>query len=772
MVAALIGVLKAGAAYLPLDPQFPKPRLQLIIEDAKPRVLLTQRSLLEKLPPSDAVTIFCDDIFVSEDCGLAAAKASPDDLAYVLYTSGSTGAPKGVEVPHGAVVNLLASMQREPGFAASDRLLAVTTLSFDIAALEIFLPLVSGGQLILATSDVAADPARLSNLIQRSGCTVMQATPATWRALVDAGWSGRKGLKILCGGEALPRELADRLLTRAGSLWNVYGPTETTIWSTLHKVEAGEGPVAIGKPIANTRTFILDRSGNAVPIGVSGELFIGGKGVARGYRNRKQITASRFVDSPLAGGERLYRTGDFARYRVDGTIECLGRGDNQVKVRGYRIELEEIEASLIKHDNVAAAAVKAWPDASGEKSLAGYIVARRAPAPAASELRQFLQQSLPDYMVPSRYLALPGLPLTPNLKIDRNALPEPSGIAPARDFREPGNDIERKLAAIWQDLLGIQKVGAEDNFFDLGGHSLLVAKLTRRIEIEFGRSLPMAAVFYAPQLDRLAARLAEAGGLPRIVPVQSAGTRTPLFWMGGGADTRPLVDALGPDQPFFDVLLEFPDRCDDALRFEDLARDVVRALRAQQPSGPVSLGGYCSRGTLAYEVASQLRAQGRRVDLVIMLDSTNPVHFRQQQKGLMHRVSIFSYHAGEFRHLRGRALRRHCAMLVGNAMRRIGLRNGHPVLTAAERVIEASAMNYTPPAYDGDVALFQAARRPAVVNHRTGWQGLIRGEFVGADIPGNHEDFIQPPNVARLAAAIEASVTRARLDTAGQQIAV
>jgi amino acid adenylation domain-containing protein len=775
MVASLLGVLKAGAAYLPLDPQFPKRRLQLIMDDANPRVVLTQRSLMESLPPSDAATIICDDIFLDHESDAEASQeVSTEDLAYVLYTSGSTGKPKGVEVPHGALVNLLASMQREPGFAANDRMLAVTTLSFDIAALEIFLPLVTGGQLVIATSDVAADPARLADLIHNSGCTVMQATPATWRALVDAGWSGQKRLKILCGGESLPRELADRLLTRGSSLWNLYGPTETTIWSTVHKVEAGEGPVPIGKPIANTKTFIVDEAGNAVPIGVTGELLIGSPGVARGYRNQAQLTASRFVTSPLAPGERLYRTGDFARCRADGTIECLGRLDNQVKVRGFRIEVEEIEAALTKHADVAATAVKAWPDASGERSLTAYIVARHAPMPSAAELRKFLKHSLPDYMVPSRFVALPGLPLTPNLKIDRNALSEPKDAMPARDFQEPRDNVERKLAGIWREILGVQKVGAQDNFFDLGGHSLLVAKLTRRIEIEFGRSLPMAAVFYTPQLDQLAARLNEVGRL-RVIPVQPGGTRTPLFWMGGGADIRPLVDALGPDQPFFDMLLEFPERYDEIPRFEDLARAVVRTLRAQQPSGPVSLGGYCSRGTLAYEVASQLRAQGQRVDRVIMLDSTNPVHFRRQlkqHKSLPHRASILTYHAAELLRLRGRSRRRHWAMLVRAAIQRLGLRSGQSLLTAAERVIEASAMNYTPPAYDGDVALFQAARRPAVVDHRAGWRELVRGEFRGAAIPGNHEDFIQPPNVAHLATLIETGAMPARQAAAGQQMAM
>ena len=309
---------------------------------------------------------------------VAPTHMSGEDLAYVIYTSGSTGKPKGVEIPHRAAVNLLSSMKQKPGCGATDALLAVTTLSFDIAALELFMPLLSGGRVIIATKDDVSDPARLARLIERSGCTIMQATPATWRALIEAGWAGKKGLKILCGGESLPRELADRLLDRAGEVWNMYGPTETTVWSTIHKVARGGRSVPIGRPIANTQIYILDARGNPVPVGVTGELCIGGAGVARGYRNRDDLTRERFVTVAAAPGERIYRTGDLARYRADGTIECLGRNDHQVKIRGFRIELEEIEAALAKYPALASAALKAWPDPSGELGLCAYMVGREA----------------------------------------------------------------------------------------------------------------------------------------------------------------------------------------------------------------------------------------------------------------------------------------------------------------------------------------------------------------------------------------------------------
>src|SRR6185312_1053925 len=356
MVAGLLGILAAGGAYLPLDPAFPATRLQMILEDAKPAAILTTRDIAPRLPASEA------RILLAEDCRgepMEPHDSPPDRLAYVLYTSGSTGRPKGVEITHRALVNLLVSMQRQPGFGPQDSLLAVTTISFDIAGLELYLPLVSGGTLILASKETATDPLLLAEAITRSGCRMMQATPAHWRALVEAGWPGAAQLTMLCGGEALPRELADRLLGGGADLWNVYGPTETTIWSTAERVQSG-APISIGKPIANTTIYILDDRGQPVPAGVPGHLYIGGMGLARGYRNREDLTRERFLILPTIPGERLYRTGDIARWRGDGRIEWLGRSDNQVKIRGFRIELEEIEAALLQHDRVAGAAVRTW----------------------------------------------------------------------------------------------------------------------------------------------------------------------------------------------------------------------------------------------------------------------------------------------------------------------------------------------------------------------------------------------------------------------------
>ncbi|MBS93715.1 MAG: non-ribosomal peptide synthetase [Chromatiales bacterium] len=399
MVVALLGILKAGGTYVPLDPSFPPDRIRFMMDDAELGALVTQTSLLDELGQKPATVVCMDSAAATlstQPTGNPAATGTPEDLAYVIYTSGSTGLPKGVLLPHQAVVNFLVTMADKPGLTASDTLVAVTTLSFDIAVLELFLPLLNGARLVIADRDVAGDGQRLAELIASSDATIMQATPATWQMLLAADWQGRPGLKLLCGGEALPRELADRLLATGSELWNMYGPTETTIWSSLSRVEA-TGPITIGRPIANTQMHIVDDKLRPVPVGVPGELCIGGDGVARGYFKRPELTAERFVENPFnPTGNPLYKTGDLARYRSDGEIECLGRNDNQVKVRGYRIELGEIETVLARHPAVTQAVVAAREDREGDKRLVGYLIAD-ASAISSDELDKWKRDQLDQW---------------------------------------------------------------------------------------------------------------------------------------------------------------------------------------------------------------------------------------------------------------------------------------------------------------------------------------------------------------------------------------
>ena len=441
--------------------------------------------------------------------GLAHASATrpgPDNLAYVLYTSGSTGKPKGVEIPHAAIVNFLLSMQRAPGFTAADTILAVTTLSFDIAGLELFLPLVSGGRVVIAGRDDTLDPARLMERMRESACTVMQATPALWRALVAAGWSGSASLKVLCGGEALPPDLARALLPRCGELWNMYGPTETTVWSTIHRVTSADGPVSIGRPIANTQVFVLDANRQPTPLGVAGELYIGGDGLARGYRRRDDLTRERFVQSPFTPEARLYRTGDLARWLPEGLLEWLGRIDHQVKVRGFRIEPGEIEAAIKRHPAVGEVVVVAREDAGGDKQLVAYCVAQRPPADLVDQLRALVRAACPEYMVPAHFVRLDALPRTANGKLDRKALPAPDlGAAPRRTARvAPRTPTEEMVMGVFRGVLERSDFGVTESFFDLGGHSLMAARLMSQLRAASGVDLPLRSLFERPSVAQLA----------------------------------------------------------------------------------------------------------------------------------------------------------------------------------------------------------------------------------------------------------------------------
>jgi amino acid adenylation domain-containing protein len=550
LVTAVLAVLAAGAAYLPLDPEQPAGRLRMMVEDSRAGVLLTEPSLVSRLPSRNLRVV------LARDAGDTAASPPPgawpqaEGLAYVIYTSGSTGRPKGVQVTHVALVNLLSSMAREPGLGAGDTLLALTTISFDIAALEIFLPLLAGARLVLVPRAVAADGDRLRGAVECERPTVMQATPAGWRLLLDAGWQGDPALRALCGGEALPAELAERLLGRTAELWNVYGPTEATIWASAWRVAgAAAATVPIGRPVDNTRIVLLDRELGPVPIGVTGELYIGGVQVARGYLGRAELSAERFVPDPFGGaGERLYRTGDLARRLAGGEIEFLGRVDQQVKIRGFRIEPAEVEAALAAHPQVRQAVVVAPAGAAGERRLVAYLVARDAgdappavseiapPAPGAvGELRSWLRTRLPEHMVPSAFVWLTALPLTPSGKVDRRALPAPAAGRQelAATYREPRGAVEETVAGVWCDVLGVERVGADDSFFDLGGHSLLAMRMIARLRAALGLDLPLRELFEEPVLSGLAARVAlrlrgpldaAAGTLPPLVPL-AAGSR-------------------------------------------------------------------------------------------------------------------------------------------------------------------------------------------------------------------------------------------------------
>jgi amino acid adenylation domain-containing protein len=641
MVIALLAVLKAGGAYVPLDPEYPRDRLRFMGEDAAVAIVITSEGLSDRFD-SRACRMLCLDreqqrIAQEVDHNLPPA-ATSQDLAYILYTSGSTGQPKGVEIPHRALVNFLCSMRQEPGCSAQDVMVSVTTLSFDIAGLELYVPLLVGARVEIVSRTIAMDGWKLRTVCEAVQPTIMQATPATWRMLIEAGWLGSDRLTVLCGGEALPPDLAAALLERSASLWNMYGPTETTIWSTIERIERADQGITIGRPIANTDIYILDQFLQPVPVGVSGELYIGGHGLARGYRKRPELTKERFVPHPFSREPhaRLYRTGDLVRYRPDGCIVHLGRLDHQVKIRGFRIELGEIEAVLSRHPAVRQVVVTAREDQQGFKQLVAYLVCQEGQAPSPTELRALLRTALPEYMVPSYFEFLDAMPLTANKKVDVQALPAPAPyLSDGLVHVGPRDRVEVQLTALWQQVLEVPKIGIHDNFFDLGGHSLKAAQLFFLLEQVYGRHLPLATLFQAPTIAELASVLSREQWVPpwqSLVAIQPSGTAIPVFMVPGvGGNVlifAKLARLLGLDQPFYGLQARGLDGIEAPfISVPEMARHFIAEIRTLRPQGPYVVVGLCTGGLIAYEMAQQLLVQGEAVTLVVM-DTWHPISYR------------------------------------------------------------------------------------------------------------------------------------------------
>ena len=661
MLVGLLGILKAGAAYLPLDPCYPQERLELILSDSQVSLLLTDNQKLFADDEQRKVVCLRTNLenIATHSKDNPAPRATAKSLAYVIYTSGSTGKPKGVEIPHGAVVNFLKSMQYEPGITASDILLAVTTISFDIAALELYLPLITGAKVVLATRKVASDGRLLRDIIDTTGATVMQATPASWRMMLAAGWSGSPQLKILCGGEGLTSDLAQQLLEKGAAVWNLYGPTETTIWSTVFQVEAAKLSHAlapIGRPIANTQIYILDSHLQPVPTGVIGELYIGGVGVARGYLNRPELTAERFIVNPFSFSSYFYKTGDLVRYFHDGIIEYVSRIDNQVKIRGFRIELGEIENTLSTHPQVQEAVVITQSDRPEQIQIVAYLTVQQG-QPTPDTLRDFLRQKLPDYMVPTAFVILDKLPLTPSGKINRRALPKPtvSSFTQHNEFVAPRNDTERGLAKIWSEILNIQPVGIKDNFFEIGGNSLSAIHLIASIEQQFAKELPLSAVLTNPTIEEFANLLDTSGytfDRSLLIPIQPKGNKQPFFCVhpaGGHVMCYlKLAQHLSNDQPFYGLQAQgFHGEEEPLTRVEDMANLYIQAIQKFQPQGPYSIGGWSFGGVVAYEMAQQLHKQGHEVSLLAIVDSYIPILLDKNKKiDALYLVGVLSRYFG------------------------------------------------------------------------------------------------------------------------------
>lgn len=632
-LVAMLAVSKAGGAYVPLDPSHPVDRLRLILEDAAPAAMIVHSTSPVAAEATGPNVILLDELqraTARQNETLPRVPRERSQLAYVLFTSGSTGRPKGVEITRGAFANFLRSMAYQPGMNERDRLLAVSTTSFDIAGLELFLPLCVGATVVVVDRATVMDPRRLRVRLESDAITMMQATPATWRLLLEAGWTGQPGLRMLCGGEAMNRTLADRLLAGGGELWNMYGPTETTVWSTLHRIRGGEDRISIGKPIDRTQLYILDADRRQVPSGEVGEIYIGGDGLARGYRGRGDLTAERFVQNPAGpAGDRIYRTGDLGRMAEDGTFECLGRIDHQIKLRGFRIELGEIEAVLRQVPGVREVLVMA-ENIEGDPRLCAYWT---GPAVGPS-LVDAARRSLPSYMVPSGFVPLAAFPLNPNGKIDRAKLPRSADLADeeAHTLKLPRNDTETRLAAIWAAILGRERIGVDQDFFAIGGTSVLAIETCVRIEQQTSIEVPLATFFESPTIEGMAAYLGRARGEVsphRAIVVdlrRTASQREPLFCLLGVHLYQKLAFALPNDRPVVGMHLPFRYVPGSGQRpsVSQMARGYIELIRTRQPHGPYHLAGLCFGGIVAFEVGRQLEAAGEKVALVAVFDGMLP----------------------------------------------------------------------------------------------------------------------------------------------------
>ncbi|WP_306317877.1 MULTISPECIES: amino acid adenylation domain-containing protein [unclassified Streptomyces] len=777
LVAALLGVLAADAAYVPLDPNLPVDRLSYMAEDSRARLLLSERRLSEEWLPG--LPVLCvDDPQATVQGAVAPTQESADasgpahDLAYILYTSGSTGRPKGVAIGHRALVNLLLSFRDQTGFTDADSLLAVTTISFDIAAVELFLPLITGGRVIVCDSETVADGARLAARIEECGATWMQATPTSWRMLRDAGWSGSARLNVICGGEELPLDLAEFLTGRVRSLINAYGPTETTIWSTAGPVEPAVG-VDIGAPLANTRLYVLDPHGRRVEPGLPGELWIGGDGLAVGYWDRAELTEERFVTGlPAAPAERLYRTGDRARWTSDGRLLHHGRLDNQVKLRGYRIELAEVETVLQAVEGVSAAVVVVRDD-----RLVGYLMAEPGTELKAAEVKAAAAVSLPSYMVPGILVTLDELPLTANKKIDRNRLPAPTA-ATDESFEKPRDATEITLARMWTEILQVGAVGIHDDFFDVGGHSLLAVRLSAAIREEWDVEIPISVMLRHGTIADMAAIVRQGG---------QESTRTPVVRLREGeADRRPLflfhpfggtvfcyvelTRHLPPGRPV--VAVEAPgieNEGEAEVSVEAMATRYIDYLKEIQPNGPYALGGWCFGGVIAYEVAGQLRAAGEEIEVIAAIDSRAPIEANIPEAP--DDATMLSWFARDLAVPAGKTLdlpAEHLRELGGDAAFDHILREAAAIGVLAEdadraqilRYFEAYLANgialqtYLPEPNDLDLVLLRAVDEEADYGPKLGWDALIKGELHVIDVVGDHNSVMYPPHATGAAQAI------------------
>ncbi len=795
MVISLLGIIKVGAIYLPLDPAFPPNRIQFMLEDSKCPYLITEKSTVESFGYYKGKLINVSE-YKSYDVDNTEEEITEESIVYILYTSGSTGNPKGVQIRHKSLVNFLLSMKETPGMRSEDSLLAVTTLSFDISGLEIYLPLITGSKVVIASKEETVDGRLL--LEKLKNVSVMQATPSTWKLLLESGWNEKLNLKALCGGEPLSKDLANKILDRVDELWNMYGPTETTIWSSCSKVEK-DGIIHLGKPIRNTQFYVVDSNNQFCALGVPGELLIGGEGLSIGYLKRSDLTLEKFVDNPFdkEKNTKVYRTGDLVKINNQYQIEFLGRIDDQVKIRGFRIELGEIESAIRKSALIKEAIVIVKEFDGGDKRLIAFITVSKEASAAVlldnsnfiADIKNRISKELPDYMVPAYFNIIDEMPLLPNGKINKKELANYE-IQKTNDENriivKPANQFEEVLYSIWKKILGIEIISTEDNFFELGGHSILAAQIFNEFETATGIKIPLASLFRFQTIKEIVQSIQSdsfKSGWTRLIEIKKGSANKNLFLIHGAEGNvllyRELAKYLDTDYSVFGLQargLNGSGYISETI--EEMAIDYIEAIKKVQPSGPYNMGGYCMGGTIAYEMAHQLTLNGDKVDNLFLIETYNAcfscdnIELKNHHNELIENIK---FHFDNVKKLNGsdkikfisqkaEVFKRRAVAKINSVSNSIGIKiNDEPGTSKStfkvRDINDKAQVDYAPGPYTGKTILLKPkVSYTSEPDPDFGWRDLVNGEFKVYNLDLAPRGMLVEPFVKETAAIISREI--------------